>query len=89
MRGARTLLEEEGATFEVILSDFRMPGMGGEGPYDWLRTYHPDWMDRLLFTSGDLLSPRTQAFLEDTGRPVLAKPVTLEALRNALAPFAK
>ena len=34
-------------------------------------------------------SPRTQAFLGDTGRPVLAKPFTLDALRAALAPFAR
>jgi CheY-like chemotaxis protein len=83
------LLAAEGATFEVILSDFRMPGIGGEGLFQWLRTTHPEWMDRLVFTSGDLLSPRTQAFLDDAGRPVLAKPFTLDALRTALAPFAK
>jgi CheY-like chemotaxis protein len=83
------LLEAEGATFEVILSDFRMPGIGGEGLFHWLRTNHPEWMERLVFTSGDLLSPRTQAFLDDAGRPVLAKPFTLDALRAMLAPFAK
>lgn len=44
-------------------------------------------MERLVFTSGDLLSPRTKAFLESAGRPVLAKPFTLDALRAALAPY--
>ena len=44
-------------------------------------------MERLVFTSGDLLSPRTKAFLESAGRAALAKPFTLDALRAALAPY--
>ena len=80
-------LAAEGDAFAVILSDFRMPGMGGEGLHDWIGARHPEWMERLVFTSGDLLSPRTQAFLESAGRPVLTKPFTLDALRAALAPY--
>ena len=66
-----------------------MPGMGGEGLFEWVRTRRTDLIDRLVFMSGDLLSPRTQAFLEAAARPVLAKPCTLDAQRGALAPFAR
>ena len=76
-----------GAAPDVILSDFRMPGMGGEGLYQWIRLERPDLLERLLFMSGDLLSARTEAFLESVSRPVLAKPFTLAALRAALAGF--
>lgn len=75
---------EGGDAFDVVLSDFRMPGMGGEGLHAWLRRERPALLDRLVFMSGDLLSPTTASFLESSGRTVLAKPFTLEALRQAL-----
>jgi two-component system NtrC family sensor kinase len=81
-------LERAGDALEVILSDYRMPGIGGEGLFEWVRASRPELLSRLVFMSGDLLSPRTQAFLEAAARPILAKPFTLEALRAALAPFA-
>jgi CheY-like chemotaxis protein len=72
-------------TFDVVLSDYRMPGMGGEGLFEWMRSHRPGRLDQLIFMSGDTLSPRTQALLESAGRPVLAKPFVLDALRRALA----
>ncbi|MBC7986481.1 MAG: response regulator, partial [Sphingomonadaceae bacterium] len=57
-------LESGDAEFSVILSDYRMPGMGGEGLAQWLRTEHPEWMDRLVIASGDVVSRGTEAFLE-------------------------
>jgi signal transduction histidine kinase/CheY-like chemotaxis protein len=80
---------KSGAPYDVILSDFRMPGIGGEGLCGWIRTEQPELLDRLLFMSGDLLSPRTETFFEGANRPVLAKPFTLAALRSALAPFSR
>jgi CheY-like chemotaxis protein len=80
---------QAGARYDVVLSDIRMPGMGGEGLCGWMRAEQPDLLARLLFMSGDLLSPRTEAFLRGANRPVLAKPFTLETLRAALAPFAR
>ena len=77
------------ADFDVVLSDYRMPGIGGEGLFEWARSHCPALLDRLVYMSGDLLSPRTQAFLEGAGRPVLAKPFNLDALRRALAPLAR
>ena len=74
--------------FDVILSDLRMPGMGGEGLCDWIRAERPALMGRLLLMSGDLLTPSTQEFLANTSLPALAKPFTLDALRSALSPFA-
>ena len=82
-------LASQGEQFTVILSDIPMPGMGGEGAFDWVRTHHPERAARILFTSGDLLLPRTQTFLEAAGRPMLAKPFTLAALRTALAPLGR
>ncbi|MSR36763.1 MAG: response regulator [Gemmatimonadetes bacterium] len=82
-------LSVEEPDFDVVLSDYRMPGTGGEGLFEWVRSTRPLWLERLVYMSGDLLSPRTQAFLEGAGRPVLAKPFTLAALRAALAPLAR
>ncbi len=78
----------ENEHFDVILSDLRMSGMGGEGLCDWIRGERPALMGRLLLMSGDLLTPSTQEFLANTSLPALAKPFTLGELRSALAPFA-
>jgi signal transduction histidine kinase len=82
-------LSEGPPQFDVVLSDYRMPGIGGEGLLEWARSEEPRWLERLIYMSGDLLSPRTQAFLDDAGCPVLPKPFTLDALRRALSPLAR
>jgi signal transduction histidine kinase/CheY-like chemotaxis protein len=81
--------DRDAPEFDVVLSDYRMPGMGGEGLFEWVRSRRPELLERVVYMSGDMLSPRTQSFLEGAGRPVLAKPFTLEALRDALAPLAR
>ena len=41
----------------------------------------------MIFVTGDTVDPETQQFLQRAGRPVLAKPFTLESLSAILAPF--
>lgn len=71
-----------GARFDVILSDLKMPGMGGEELYDRLTREWPEMVDSVIFTSGDVVSPETHRFLTKAGRPVIQKPYALEMLRE-------
>ena len=70
--------------FDIIISDLRMPGMGGERFYEWLKHERPELAHNVIFSSGDIASRETHEFLEQTGCPVLAKPYDLKELRNAI-----
>lgn len=74
-----------GEYFDAILTDIRMPGIGGVGLYRWIVSHRPDLRSKLLFSSGDVVSPETQAFLSETSCPALAKPYELKELREKLA----
>ena len=73
------------ARFDAIVSDLRMPG--GDGALLWrsVRRYHPTLARRLLFVTGDTLSPASRAFLASTGCPGLDKPFTQAVLQAAVA----
>ena len=68
--------------FDLIISDVRMPAVGGPTFFEILQTTRPDLLERVIFVTGDTVSASTRAFLEKTGRPVLAKPFEPERLRR-------
>jgi CheY-like chemotaxis protein len=70
--------------YDVILSDVKMAGLDGPQFYAQLERRHPECLRRLAFVTGDSLSPETTAFLERTQVPTMAKPFTLEQVRQVL-----
>lgn len=68
----------------AIVSDVRMPGMGGIAFYEWIGEHRPELLPRFLFTSGDVLNAGFQEFLERTGVPRISKPFRYETYRSAL-----
>jgi len=82
----RVALEHAAAApFDVIISDLRMPELGGREMLEQLRARRPAAADRVVFSTGDTVRGDTLAFLESLGRPYLRKPFTLIELRAALA----
>lgn len=77
----RRLSEEQ---FDLILCDIRMPGMKGQELMARLQEERPEYAQRIVFMTGDTVSPDTQEFLQGAGRPVLRKPFTLELLQGLL-----
>ena len=69
---------------DVILSDFRMPGMNGEDFYAEVREFDPDLAARIIFISGDVANEETQDFIRSTGNATIAKPFKIDGLREAL-----
>jgi len=82
-RSALARLAEQG--FDAIVSDLRMPDMDGAALWRALRDEHPALSRRVLFVTGDTLSPGAQQFLEQTDCPALDKPFTKAELLAKLA----
>ena len=71
--------------YDLIITDVRMPNMGGRELYERLSREAPDVAACVVFSTGDAAGDNTMAFLERTGRPVLHKPFKLAELRRVLA----
>lgn len=87
--GAEALRVLRTEDVDVIVSDVRMPGIGGRELLEALRRDHPAMVGRLLFSSGDTADPHTGALLRESGVPAIAKPfdfARLEQLIRELAP---
>jgi CheY-like chemotaxis protein len=68
--------------YDLILSDIRMPELDGPSLYWELERRAPLLLRRMIFLTGDTLSPGTREFLETTGAPCLSKPFALNDVRE-------
>jgi CheY-like chemotaxis protein len=64
-------------SYDAILSDIRMPVLDGPELYDELVRRYPALAARILFMTGETLSPMSSAFLNRTNVPHVLKPFTL------------
>lgn len=71
-------------SFDLVVTDIKMPETDGVDFYRQLKSEHSALADRLLFVTGDLMNPDTVRFLESTGNPWIAKPFELSAVRAAV-----
>lgn len=78
--GAAALEQVRRQPFDLILCDIRMPGTSGPAFYEAVLNENPALAARILFSTGDVVSPATRRFLDDHAVPVLAKPFTVEML---------
>jgi CheY-like chemotaxis protein/anti-sigma regulatory factor (Ser/Thr protein kinase) len=69
-------------SYDVILSDVKMPEMDGAGLFRELERRHPSLARRFIFVSGDVLSGDTAEFLEKAGLPTLNKPFVAAQVRS-------
>ncbi|HSE26660.1 MAG TPA: ATP-binding protein [Gemmatimonadales bacterium] len=83
--GAAALDLAAGGGFDLVISDLRMPTLGGREFYEALRSRAPAVAERLVFSTGDTVRDDTLAFLEGLARPWLHKPFRLLELRDLLA----
>jgi len=68
--------------YDLYLIDIRMPTMDGIEFYRQLKIELPRLLDKIVFTTGDLMNIDVIDFLEETGRPLLPKPFSIEDLKN-------
>jgi PAS domain S-box-containing protein len=70
--------------YDLVICDLKMPHLDGAGIYRELVRKGSPLQHRLLFVTGDTMSPRTLEFLRASGLPYLAKPFLVEELKEAV-----
>ena len=83
-RGDEAIQCLESGSFDVIVSDIRMPGLSGMDLFEWLKTNRPAMARRILYTTGDAFDAKTREFLEASQVPYLGKPFDLKQLKQSL-----
>jgi CheY-like chemotaxis protein len=61
--------------------------MNGMELYRHIEQEYPGLTQKVIFTTGDLLSKDTRKFLKESERPFLLKPFTPEQLRSVVKEF--
>jgi CheY-like chemotaxis protein len=71
-------------SFDVIVSDVRMPGMNGRDFLKQLRMDRPELLSRLIFSTGDAHEEDTVALIRESGAPTVSKPFDLMLLERLI-----
>jgi len=71
-------------TYDLVLSDTKMPGVDGVGLYREIERRFPALRERVVFLTGDVLDPEKRAFIERAGLPFLTKPFDVEEVRRVV-----
>lgn len=66
--------------FDVIVSDFKMPGMNGREFYEECVRLYPVYSKRFVFSSGDIVGEELRRFLESIGAYVIHKPFAVQEI---------
>ena len=82
--GELALRRLERGSYDLIALDLKLPDADGRTIWSWLGTHRPDLAPRVLFMTGDTMSTETQTFLQDSGRPVLNKPLAIAQIARMI-----
>jgi CheY-like chemotaxis protein len=66
--------------FDIIFCDLMMPEISGMDFYKALSQVAPQLVDRLVFMTGGVFSPKTNAFLDTISNTCIEKPFDISAL---------
>jgi DNA-binding response OmpR family regulator len=77
---AQSMLMKE--DYALLLVDIKTPLMDGKQLYHYIEERYPELVNRVIFTTGDVMSNDTQDFLKQTGRPFLPKPFSPDELNT-------
>jgi two-component system NtrC family sensor kinase len=82
--GEHALAELERRSYDLVLSDVRMPDLDGPALLRRLKSELPALARRLIFFTGDTVGLGTGSALDKLGRPVIEKPISPEELRRVI-----
>jgi two-component system NtrC family sensor kinase len=80
--GRLALAKLRAQAYDLVLCDLRMPELDGPGLYQALQHAHPHRLPRVIFLTGDTLSPEARAFFDQADVPRLSKPFGVAEVRQ-------
>jgi CheY-like chemotaxis protein len=82
--GQSALDRADREAYDLVICDLKMPGMDGQKFFQSLGKRRNPLQGHMLFVTGDVVTPRTQEFLERHNLPYVAKPFRVEELSRAV-----
>ena len=82
--GETGLQQLAGKQYDLMLCDWKMPGLNGQQVFERLQASHPALCNRIIFITGDTINEKTRRFLEEQNKLCLPKPFTLSDFRAAI-----
>ena len=82
--GAAAIANLARRSYDLILSDTKMPVMDGLALHHEVERHFPSLRGKIIFVTGDVLDAEKQRLLEATGAPVVTKPFRLGDIRTAV-----
>ena len=70
--------------YDAVIVDMRMPDLSGEQLFEELRAADREHAERVIFTTGDLVSEQMRRFLDGSGRPCVPKPFEFSSFDQVL-----
>ena len=68
--------------YDLLIIDIKTPVLNGKQLYQYIKDSYPELVNKVVFTTGDVISSDTQRFLKQAGRPFLPKPFTPDELKT-------
>lgn len=89
VRDGKTALQKiKHQQYDVVVSDFRLPGMTGDLFYKKLAHQNAALSRRMIFITGDTVNRHTLSFFKQIKLPYFAKPFDIDALKEAIQKIA-
>jgi len=83
--GAEALDRIASQDYDLVISDLCMPEMNGEKLHAAIREHYPQLLDRIIFVTGDTVSPGSRHFLEQSGARWLSKPFNISEIERVVS----
>jgi two-component system NtrC family sensor kinase len=71
-------------SYDLIICDWKIPGISGQSIYERLRQMNPQALERFFFITGDILGENAEKFLRVEKKICLFKPFSIEQFRTTV-----
>jgi two-component system, NtrC family, sensor kinase len=82
--GETALRAVNNQSYDLIICDWKIPGISGQSIYERLREMNPQALERFLFITGDILGENAERFLRVEKKICLFKPFSIEQFRTTV-----